>query len=80
MANKTGYCEDCEHWKHVYDTSDDKWGTCDNDWVDQKVKVSEEFDPVIDDLKVVFTESLFGCMYFEATDRNVVLRIPIPKK
>ena len=80
MAKPTGYCEDCIYWKHVYDNADDKWGTCDNDWVEEKVKVTEEFEPVIDDMKTVFTERLFGCMYFEQADKNVVFKIPVPKK
>jgi hypothetical protein len=80
MAKSTGYCEDCEHWNHVYDTSSEKWGTCTNEWVDEKVKVSEEFNPDIDDMKGIFTERLFGCMYFEQGDRNVVVKLPVPKK
>ena len=80
MAKPTGYCEDCIYWTHVYDNADNKWGTCGNEWVEEKVKVTEEFEPVIDDMKGIFTERLFGCMYFEQGDRNVVVVIPLPKK
>jgi hypothetical protein len=66
------FCKYCEFWLYTYESSGEKFGTCDHPLVEGKVVLEKEYDGEI----VIHTESRFGCIYHSPLHGNVVTKLP----
>lgn len=77
MANSQT-CQYCCWWSFTYKDGRSDFGTCENVFVPERVRVSQDFNAAENDEPVIFTESTFGCVYFEQDGDKAVTKIELP--
>jgi hypothetical protein len=67
----SNFCQTCQHWNYTYPNGTMKFGTCQNDFATDKIRLSQDYDTVEVDDPVIYTESCFGCIYYEKKGRDL---------
>lgn len=72
MPEVNKHCENCMWWSHTYDDGLEHWGTCENLFVFEKIKVVQDVDNTEE--PTIFTEAMFGCINFSVGDFLVEIK------
>jgi hypothetical protein len=67
----SNFCQTCEHWELTYPNGERKFGTCNNVFVPELLKISQDFDTAEIDEPTIFTEACFGCIYYEKKGKDL---------
>lgn len=63
MPVKDNFCKSCLWWSYTFTNGGNKFGTCENVFVTERLRVTEDYDSIENDDPTIFTDSNFGCVY-----------------
>lgn len=70
-------CETCTWWSFVFKDGHKEFGTCENIFVQESLRVTEDYDSCENDDPTIFTEALFGCMFQEVDGEKLLTEIKL---
>lgn len=71
-------CETCTWWSFVFKDGNKEFGTCSNLFVEERLRVTQDYDSNENDDPTIFTEAMFGCVYQEIDGDKTLLKIYPP--